>query len=331
MKNEDRNYQTYTQEQIEKMKERYFGSHPDKKKSDLDYQEVTDWLKKGQELSRKMEVGQKEGTFIPPLDYPDLPGMFVICADPHYGSLETDYERLERDMKIVKETPNTFLLGLGDYIDAFTPHIHPSGMMKDPLPPQTQADIFMELIRKLDAKGKLAGMVIGNHDDWLGSAGYDFATEVMRNITCPVFDRGGRLWINFREGARYEVALTHKYKYFSSLNPSNSPRRLIETAYPNADVSIVGHYHYSDVTHRDMGGKDRILVMGGTYRKRDAWAEKMGLFHHSGKSGITIVLWPSERKMEAFKNPEVAQQFMLKMIFEKEKSFEQQSIGDEVV
>lgn len=300
------------------MKERN-PNFPDKKESNFDYHEVTEWLRRGQELSRRMEIGQKEGTFIPPLDYPDLPAMFVIVSDVHYGSLETDYKRLERDLKIIEDTPNTFMLGLGDYIDAFTPFIHPSGMKEDPLPPQAQADAFMQRIQRLDAKGKLAGMVIGNHDDWLGSAGYDFATEVMRNITCPVFDRGGRLWINFREGARYEIALTHKYKYFSSLNPTNSPRRLIETAYPNADVSIVGHYHASDVTHRDLGGKDRILVLAGTYRERDSWAEKKGISHHMGKPGIAIILWSRERRMEVFKDAEVAQQFMLSLVFEKEK------------
>jgi hypothetical protein len=80
--------------------------------------------------------------------------------------------------------------------------------------------------------------------------------------------------------------------------------------YPGADISFIGHSHQSECLHFDKGGKDRIAVIGGTYKVRDDWARQRGIGGRSGVPGHCVLLWPEKRCMVAMKDITVAVQML---------------------
>ena len=297
------------------MKEQYFPQFPDKKEFDLQYEDALRIVLQAQELYEQAEITQKEAIWIPEVEYPQLPLQFLVFSDAHTFSTRTDHVMMENHLRMVEQTPNTFLWGLGDYIDNFNAVVFPSGMYHDPLSPQIQGDAFLDRLSKIDKMGKLACLVIGNHDDWIGVGGGDFAKMFFRELDAPVLPGIGTVNVQCREGQKYTIAASHQYWGYSKLNPTNAARRLIETAVPEADVAMVGHTHFSDALQRKLGKKDRILLVGGTYVVSDPWAEKRGVFYESGDPGHVVQLWQDQRRMEVFYHAEDAYEDMMARVY----------------
>ena len=78
----------------------------------------------------------------------------------------------------------------------------------------------------------------------------------------------------------------------------------------NGKVVVSGNTHQSEGLHFEKGGKDRIAVIGGTYKDRDNFARKHGIGGRSGSPGWAVALWPNERKMQLFKDLVVAREFI---------------------
>ena len=57
-------------------------------------------------------------------------------------------------------------------------------------------------------------------------------------------------------------------------------------------------------------GKDVLAVVSGTFKTDDPWAAQNGIGGRGQQSGICVMLWPHERRIQAFKDLETARQFM---------------------
>lgn len=300
---------------------------PDKKQSSIDYDRVTSFLKEAQQISKEAKVGQKEATWVIEPDYPNLPVVVLLASDIHYGSMGVDYKLLDRHLNIVERTPNIYACFNGDQIDNFSPTVIPDGMLNDPISPQMQAQVFMERLSELDRKSKIGLLAHGNHDDWIRAAGYDFYQTFMREFEAPVFDEGGILNMVV-QGVDYRMAVNHQFWGKSKINMTNQPKRMIEyMGGGEVDIGWVGHTHQAGYEHFDKGPKDLIAVVSGTYKQDDAWGKKKGIDSHAGMPGISLMLWPYERRMEVFKDIEVAQDFMIAMITEYETPEQERKHG----
>lgn len=270
------------------------------------YQEATELLQRAQSLFHKAEVGVREATWVPRVEYPDRPIAILLATDIHFGSLKVDYPLLNQHLKIVEDTPNFFMVSNGDDVDNFNPIVFPSGMLENPLPPQLQSLAMMEKIRELDAKDKLGVMSFGNHNDFMNVSGLDWFDTFARGLKAPLFNAGGFLHIMVGD-QRYGLAMTHRYWGTSKLNPTNACKRFWEHEYPQADITFLGHTHQSEMLHWERGGKQRLSVIGGTYKSADDYARKRGIGGRSGQPGHCVVLFPNEHRMIGVKDIEIAQ------------------------
>lgn len=283
------------------------------------YREATELLKRAQEFNRKIDIGVKEATWQPIPDYPDLPIAILHATDIHYGSTHVDYDLLDKHLTVVEDTPNFYMLTNGDHVDNFNViGKWASAVYENPLPPQLQTMALIERVKGIDAKKKLAVMSFGNHDNFIDASGYDWFNTFARGLNAPVFTSGG--FLHALVGSQwYGIALTHEYWGKSKINPTNAAKRFWEYEYPQADIVLLGHTHQSEVLHWERGGKDRIASIGGTFKLSDNWARKKGIGGRGGEPGHCMILWPDQRKMFATKDIDVAQQFILSKIFEKEQ------------
>jgi predicted phosphodiesterase len=278
------------------------------------FDQVSDLLVRSRELEGRFEIGQKEATWIPEPEYPQLPMMLMLMTDTHFGSNKVDTHLLREHLNILKNTPNFFMVHNGDNVDNFNATGKwASGMMEDPVHPQTTSRAWCEVMGVLDNHAKIGAMSFGNHDDFGYKAGQDWYESFLSGMTCPIFTSGGLLHIVYG-GYKYDLAMTHMYWGTSKLNPTNATKRFIEHEYPEADIAFLGHTHQSEGLHFERGGKDRIGVIGGTYKDKDVYARKWGIGGRSGSPGWVVALWPGQRQMHLFKDVTLAQEFLYTQI-----------------
>ena len=277
-------------------------SFVDKKTHVVDEAHLLSQLVEARHLYREMEVGQREATVEIRPQYPDLPAYIWLSTDAHVGSVLTDYNAFLRDYQAVLGTPNFYGVSNGDEIDNFMVTLGKAamGVYEDPITPQQQALLIQSLYRKMDDQGKLLGMSFGNHNQWLRGAGYKFENTWLREVGCPVLNCGGVLHINVGEQT-YDLAMSHSHWGNSKLNPTNATKRMQEHEYPNADILFLGHTHSKEVLHFTRAGKDRLAVIGGTYKVDDEFGAEHGMGRGGvGMCGITIALSPDRRQMQAY-------------------------------
>jgi len=284
---------------------------PDKKVATVDYDRVTRHITETKALYKEADVGQKEATWMFYGEYPDIPVAFTYMPDIHYGSMHVDYDLLNKHMGIVEDTPNMAIILGGDMTDNFSPKHIPEGMLGDGVSPELQTRAFMGKLLDLDQKSKIGAICFGNHDDWtFRSAGMDYYNTFMGDFQAPIFGKGGTLQIFVGEGGqRYQVGINHTHWGNSKINPTNAAKRAMEYSYPDSDIGLLGHVHVSAGEQYDRGGNQKIAVIGGTYKVDDSFSAKWGM-GVPGRAGYTIMMWPNEKKMQLFREPEDAAAFI---------------------
>ncbi len=285
-------------------------SFVDKKVPVISEEHLLSQLVESRRTYREMEVGQREATVRVEGQHPDLPVYLWLNTDAHVGSVLTDYDAFLKDYHAVMDTPNFFTVSNGDEVDNFMVTLGgaANGVYEDPLTPQQQALLVQSLYRKLDKQQKLLGMSFGNHNQWLRGAGYKFENTWLRDISCPVLNCGGVLHLEVGTQT-YDLAISHSHWGNSKLNPTNAAKRMQEHEFPNADICFLGHTHSKEVLHFNRGGKDRLAVIGGTYKMDDEFGAEHGMGRGGmGQCGITIALSPDRRQMQAYYTVEDAQE-----------------------
>lgn len=298
------------------MKER--PQFPDKKKRTLSFREVTDSLKNVQEIYRKWEIGQNEATWIPHTEYQDLPIAILLNSDAHYGSIGVNYQLLEKHLDIIENTPNMYVAFNGDEADFFNAIKHPSGMAENPVPPQIQARTIAGKITDMDRQSKVAVLSHGNHNDFGSLGGQDFYDSFLAELQAPIFTKGGLLTMLVGK-QKYRMVMNHTYWGRSKINITNAPKRLLEyEGNGTCDIGWVGHTHQSSYEHFQKGKNQYLAIVSGTYKTQDAWAAKRGIGGRGSNPGITLMLWPNEKRMECFKDIEQAEEYLKALIFMRE-------------
>lgn len=291
-------------------------SFPDKKERLPElFDRVSTHIEDSRRLAEEFEVGQSEATWIAQGEYPELPIMVLLMTDTHYGSNKTNVQRVREHIELIDNTPNMFMVHNGDNVDNFNATGKwASGMMENPVPPTLQARAWCEAMLHLDRRGKVGAMGFGNHDDFGYKAGQDWYDTYLSGLDAPIFTSGGLLHIMVAGAQRYDLAMTHMYWGTSKLNPTNAAKRFMDFEHPEADIAFLGHTHQSEGLHFEKGGKDRIGVIGGTYKDKDVYARKWGIGGRSGSPGWVVELWPHERRMQLYKDVTLAQKVMMDRI-----------------
>ena len=298
------------------MKERDF---PDKKPREYTFKDIDEVLIRAREVQDNFEIGQKEATWQVHPEYGNLPISILLMTDTHYGSMRSDTELMNEHLQVVKDTPNFYMVHNGDNVDNFNVTLGKiaDGMYENPLPPQIISRAWGEKLKELDDVGKIGVLGFGNHDDFAFSAGQDWHDTFLSTFKCPVFTTGGLLHI-LVGGQHYEMAMTHRHWGTSKLNPTNACKRFLEHEYPTANIAFLGHTHQSEGLQFERGEIERVGVIGGTYKDNDTWARKQGIGGRSGSPGWVLTLWPDRKRMQLFRDVEVAQQFTTSLIFKEE-------------
>ena len=285
------------------------NAFPDKKKQIISFETVTDIIDRERRMEEEFDIGQREATWKVPIS-PDKPIVVCLITDPHFGSVRANVNLFREHLDIIQNTPRMFCVFNGDDVDNFNATGKwAAGMFENPTPPEIVSRAIAKRYKELDDMGKIGTIGFGNHNDFGFAGGQDWYDSFLGGFNCPIFTSGGELHVTVGSQT-YDLAMAHKYWGTSKLNPTNACKRFMDFEYPDADIAFLGHTHQSEGLHFEKGGKDRIAVIGGTYKDRDNFARKHGIGGRSGSPGWAVALWPNERKMQLFKDLVVAREFI---------------------
>jgi hypothetical protein len=236
-------------------------------------------------------------------EYPDKPFLINWGADWHIGNVDTRYDDLKKDIGLIENTPNTGIITVGDDIDmGILPKYEVRYMQA--FPPYMQAFTVSDLMDELNGRNPrekqlVLAHCIGNHTHTLMEQSGFLFEKFYERSKAAILPGLGEVFLDYGN-QNYEIGLAHKFFGTSRLNKTLCCKRLMEFAYPNADIAVVGHSHWKAHEKLNKGGKDHLAVRPGTYRSGTDLFELSRGWGHGELGGSCTLIFPDKLDTEHF-------------------------------
>jgi hypothetical protein len=240
-------------------------------------------------------------------EYPNKPFLIYWGSDWHVGNVDCQYNTLKKHIELIENTPNTGMITLGDDIDmGILPKFEVRYMQT--MPPYVQAFTLEDLMAELSGRNPrekqlVLAHCIGNHTHTLMEQSGFLFEKFYEKSKAAILPGIGEAFVNYGS-QRYEIALAHRFFGTSKLNKTLCCKRLMEFAYPNADIAVVGHSHWVANEKFNKGGKSHLAVRPGTYRSGTDLFELARGWGHGELGGSCTLIYPDKLDTQHFDNLE---------------------------
>ena len=223
----------------------------------------------------------------------------VFVGDIHVGGL-IDYDRLERDLAIIRDNEGLHAVGMGDYAD----HFESAGKLQhamagNTVPGTDDQDQLVQHIMGMVGR-KWIAVLAGNHDDWSGPSSVQ---RLARHLGAQYVSQGGCSLKITVGGERYVGYAKHTWRGHSSISTSNESRRfwLEWNDFENADFTVLAHFHQPDTHQVERKGQTVGHIRGGTYKVVDSHSARLGF--DPGYGPGMVILNPFAHEVIPFHGP----------------------------
>lgn len=210
----------------------------------------------------------------------------VGYGDLHIENLGTDLERIETELRIMSETPNLYVVFMGDLTDNSVKYLENN--FDTYLTPKAARGFGCRIF---DALGdKLICAIKGCHEAHSEEkADYDYVEEYCKNNHISFLNERGILTLELANEHVLNIALAHKAQGYSMYNPFHPAIRLIREHYPEADVVITAHQHQSGIAIQNEQGKPRAMITIGTRKQGDRYATRRGFIPQLPNKNLPVL------------------------------------------
>jgi hypothetical protein len=237
------------------------------------------------------------------------PVAIMYTGDWHLGS-RMAYEAWSEDIRFVLETPEIFMVDLGDSIQNMRTFKDLSGVLGQVLSPKQQAWMIRGIIDDLTSHGKLLAKVTGNHDEEFDERIYGQSVQayLLEKMQAPRFKNRGlvKLKIGSQE---YTNVLFHKSRFRSFMRATHGSYREYGQFFP-ADVvagahdhepgiESIWHYGFARENGFSFGGQSILIRVGSPQMSSYGWK----YFHGEQYLSPTVVYFPDHHKKLSFTDP----------------------------
>lgn len=176
-----------------------------------------------------------------------------IMGDLHYGHPNTHYERIEQELEVIKNTPNSYVLFAGDLIHGI--HWGGAGSAEQTSTLDEQRMFLASLFDSM--KGKVIAGLSGEHDSkWASKTGADPYFDFSERTGAPYIR--GIAEIDMDVGDQnYKQISQHKARGFSMYNKDHPTTRQSRFDLQGGDIYTSNHNHRCKVS------QEAIRVFGG--------------------------------------------------------------------
>jgi len=169
----------------------------------------------------------------------------IPVGDIHVGAPEgqCDWAKVERTVDYILNKPDRYMIGMGDYMDCASKMVRKGpNVFTSSLSPMQQYEKMLNLLKPLADKGKLIGLLTGNHETWIAEdSGYDVIAMLCMALKVPYLGAGCDVVIN-----------VNKERYIGYIQHGSSSAKLGSTKIGGminanrdiyADFYFYGHVH----------------------------------------------------------------------------------------
>lgn len=225
-----------------------------------------------------------------------------FIGDMHVGSPETDYKRINAEIEIIKQTPNSYLMVLGDTVDGF--FFNPAQFQQMEQAPE-QFKYINSIFEYLGKEKKLLIAWSGDHDGWAAKSGMDPYEEFSNKFGAYYMHGVG--YVTLKVGnTDYKLAAAHRLPGFSMYNNSHAEMRLSKEV-QGADIYLAAHTHAKGYVQQEVqqfGGDSRLVnfISLGPYKSSDEYSRKKGFVEktENGMYGCCIKLYKDHRQVKYY-------------------------------
>jgi hypothetical protein len=170
----------------------------------------------------------------------------IPIGDIHVGAPEgqCDWGKVERELKYIMDTPDTYMIGMGDYCDCASKMVRKGpNVFTSSLSPMEQYEKILDAFEPLAENGKLLGMLTGNHEQWINEdSGIDIIALLCRGLKVPYLGSACDITIN-----------VNKQKYLGYIQHGSSSAKLSNTkigSMLNSTKDIFAHFFLYGHVHQ---------------------------------------------------------------------------------
>jgi len=246
---------------------------PVPEKKDFDY-----WSARFVERQRQFEeVGEMVNNHVE-ISFPKTICLNFI-GDLHAGGANVDYERIAQEANMIVNTPDSYVLLLGDLIEGF--FFNPAQMEQIEQVP-VQHKYMRELLRFYADNKKLLIGWTGDHDAWAKKYGISAYSDFSDATGAHLMSGVGYATLNVGDQT-YKITGAHRFPGSSMYNKVHSGKRsVVFGGSRGSDIVVSAHTHgkgHAQDSMTGFGGKaeDVHIINVGPYKWNDGYAQKLGL------------------------------------------------------
>lgn len=224
-----------------------------------------------------------------------------FIGDCHVGASTTHYDRLRQEVEAIVDTPNSYVVLVGDLVDGF--FFNPAQMEEVEQAPE-QFLYMHSLIDHLVKNKKLLIGFGGDHDQWAKKMGAD-PYEQFNNLGAYYMHGIGHLTAKV-DNQEYRITGAHRlpgFSYFNNTHPLARAAREVQ----GADIYFSAHTHqkgHSEQAIKEFGGEARRthFISLGAYKPTDEYLRKLGFAQMNEKEmyGSAIKLLANRKEIQYF-------------------------------
>ncbi len=232
----------------------------------------------------------------------DRPIIIQFLADMQFGGAKIDIELFERYTDYIINTPDLYLVLLGDELDSFFSGFYSALPVHTQIFSPEQQYMFFE--KWLEAiEHKLLFSTWDNHSDMRYEKHLGWSpAAALRAKFAPYFD--GHAQVNLKVGkTSYKICASHFFKGKSKYNPLHGVMSFAREQVQDADIYVQADQHQCFTGHGSLAGRDRIYLMTGTLQNGDDYTNRF-FTPFSQTEMPSIVLHPDRREMSVHRTME---------------------------
>lgn len=226
-----------------------------------------------------------------------------FIGDTHIGSPEVYYDRLEQELRAIVNTPNSYVILVGDLVDGFMFNPPQALQMEQP---QEQWAFTDSLMKYLSVNKRLLIGFGGDHDaSWFLKSGIDPYYKFSQDLGAYYMHGVGHLTAKIGKTA-YKLTGAHKLPGHSIRDNTWASKRA-SAEIQGADIYFSAHTHkkgHSLQAIKDFGGTARKVhfLSLGPYKSSDEYSRKHGWAQQSPEEmfGCSIILKKDSKKIDYF-------------------------------
>ena len=225
--------------------------------------------------------------------------LIALIGDTHIGSPHVDYEMLQRDFELIKNTDGVYVMFMGDLIDGF--FFNPAQMEQIEQTPEQKA-FMTSMLKELGEEDKIIAVWGGDHGGWVKKMGFSAYERAGDELQTHYMEGVGHITAKVGD-QEYKITAAHKLPGSSIYNDAH-PTVRAGREIPGADIYIGAHKHHKAYLEQVGDGfpgsaKNVHHIMLGTYKETDGYARKHGMHRipEDGRGGSAIYLSADERRI----------------------------------